>query len=447
MKFKYSLVVCSAVAFHTSAYSLGTDPGPVTLSVGGQSYRVTTIQGTYNNLTSTLSLTPWNGGAVNAGQIVESYKLLGYFPNYIPALNQWNPEENRTPYAVDPSDLTRVYYANSNGGSGAFVPNAGFLDTVLWWLVPVDGPSADDTKTSLQLNSEGLTSSFNLQSSKIALGLRYDCTVYDQKNVCVSFIGSKSDGKSFDATNGALIIAYKPTNNFRFGGYIDQSFGSSTSGGLTMKRGTPGFGSFAVWSQNADGSGIQVRAAANVGKADIESTRQAIGTAEAGFGKSNIKSTGFQWEVSKAYAINTLWSARPYVGYRKTINTRAGYTETDAVNSPLTYDSLKQSTDTLTAGATFAHALSAKTTMFLTAGVEHDLKNRIDSYAATSADIQNIDAIDMGSNQRKTRPTTSFALNHDIDKTQRVGVLLIHRKEAFASASTTSGFLQYSKGF
>jgi hypothetical protein len=41
----------------------------------------------------------------------------------------------------------------------------------------------------------------------------------------------------------------------------------------------------------------------------------------------------------------------------------------------------------------------------------------------------------------------SFALNHDIDKTQRIGVSLTHRKEAFASGSTTSAFLQYSKGF
>ena len=85
--------------------------------------------------------------------------------------------------------------------------------------------------------------------------------------------------------------------------------------------------------------------------------------------------------------------------------------------------------------------------MYLTAGIEHDLKNRISDYAATSSTIGDIDSINMSSDKTKTRPTVSFALNHDIDKTQRIGVSLTHRKEAFASGSTTSAFLQYSKGF
>jgi hypothetical protein len=314
---------------------------------------------------------------------------------------------------------------------------------------PVYAPLPNDTYESFLNNSYYLLTAFNLQSTKIAQGLSYDCTVYDQKNICVSFAGSKSDGKGFDATTGALIIAHKPSNNFRFGGYIDQSFGSSTSGGLTTKNGNPGFGAFAVWSQNADGSGVQVRAAATVGKVDIETTREAIESAEAGFGKSNIKSQGFSLEVSKDYAINSMWSVRPYVGYRKTTNTRAGYTEQSSndVTAPLTYSSLKQTTETLTAGATFAHTLSAKTTLFLMAGVEHDLKNRIGNYVAANDDIGDIDSIDMGSNKTKTRPTVSFALNHDIDKTQRVGLSLTHRKEAFASGSATSAYLLYSKGF
>lgn len=93
------------------------------------------------------------------------------------------------------------------------------------------------------------------------------------------------------------------------------------------------------------------------------------------------------------------------------------------------------------------HTLSAKTTLFLTAGIEHDLKNSIGNYQVASEIISGIEFSDMGSNKTKTRPAVSFALNHDIDKTQRVGVSLTHRKEAFASGSTTLAFLQYSKGF
>jgi len=85
--------------------------------------------------------------------------------------------------------------------------------------------------------------------------------------------------------------------------------------------------------------------------------------------------------------------------------------------------------------------------MLLSGGIEHDLKNRIDDYSATNSDIGEIDSIDMDANLRKTRPTASFALNYDIDKTQRIGLSVTHRQEAFDSGSTTSAFLQYSKGF
>jgi hypothetical protein len=313
--------------------------------------------------------------------------------------------------------------------------------------IPSSGPAEADTRMSMIGNAQALLHVFNLQSAKTAQGLSYDCTVYDQKNICVSFVGSKSDGKGFNVTTGALILAHTPTGNFRFGGYIDQSSGSSISSGLTVKRGSPGFGAFGVWSQNADGSGVEVRASANVGKMDMDTTRTAVDSAEAGFGKSNIKSSGFQLEVSRDYAINNAWSARPYLGYRKTTNKRAGYTETDAVEFPLTYSSLKQNTETALVGVRLGHQFSQNTALTLSAGVEHDLKNKIDNYLATNPDMGDIDSIDMGSNKRKTRPMVSFSLNHNLDKNQRIGVSVTHRKDTFNSAASTSAMVQYSVGF
>ena len=437
-----------------------------TIVYNGRTYAVSTRTGTYTDLQTTLAQQPWYNTGVTStvyttDNISSTSSLLSTNLTYtVPA------PINRTDIITRPLALySGADDLNPTGIRSEGVINSGYRvyyyfdiqpsrydnDYVFVWLVSdgLLGPNAADTLASFQLNASALRNAFNLQSAKIAHRLSYDCTVYDQKNICVSFTGSKSDGKGFDATTGALIIAHKPTNNFRFGGYIDQSFGSDTSGGLTVKKGNPGFGAFAVWSQNADGSGVQVRASANMGKVDIETQREAIESAEAGFGKSNITSNGFQLEVSKDYAINSMWSARPYVGYRKTTNKRTGYTEqsADDVTAPLTYSSLKQTAETLTAGATFAHTLSAKTTLFLTAGIEHDLKNKIDRYAAANGDIGDIDSIDMSTNKTKTRPTVSFALNHDIDKTQRIGVSLTHRKEAFASGSTTSAQVQYSKGF
>jgi hypothetical protein len=310
-------------------------------------------------------------------------------------------------------------------------------------------PSGQDTLLSMRRNAIALKQAFNLQSAKIAQGLTFDCTQFNQNNSCVSFIGTRADSHGFDANVGALILAYQPTPQFRLGGYIDQSMGSSSAGGLTIKRGNPGYGVFGVWSQNADGIGFQVRVAMNTDKVDIQTQRDAIGSAESGLGKSDIRSKGLLLELSQGLALNSDWIARPYVGYRKTTNTRDSYTEyaTVSVTAPLSYQRLSQNTETLSTGLTLGHTLSASTFLSLTAGVEHDMHNGIDRYQAVNQDIGIVDSIDLDTNKRMTRSIASIAVNHLIDNIQRIGVMFLHRREAFESATTNSVFVQYALGF
>jgi hypothetical protein len=367
----------------------------------------------------------------------------------------------RSLYCGNPRDLSLadnelfafVNFFNENGeGFNIIVISGAGFESDNWTIgnfLLVSGNSvvtAADTLNSFRPNAIALRNAFNLQSAKMAQGLSYDCSVFDTKNLCVSFAGTRSDGKGgLDDTRGALIVAHKPNANVRFGGYIDQSFNSSESGGLKVKHSSPGYGVFAVWSEKADGSGLQVRGSASFGKADMESTRSDIGNSEAGFGKSDIKSDGFQIEASRDYAVNAMWSARPYVGFRQLTNRRASYTETDSVVFPLSYSSIKQSTQSLLAGVRFAHTISAQTTMTVAAGLEHDIKNDVDRYEATGVD--DLGSIDMEDGKKNTRPTLSLGLTHVIDKAQRIGVSITHRKEAFESGYTTSGMVQYSRGF
>lgn len=323
--------------------------------------------------------------------------------------------------------------------------------TVLSYIAPPPtGPSAEDTLASFRPNAVALRNAFNLQSAKIAQGLSYDCSVFDIRSVCISFVGSRSKGENgLDNTAGALILAHRPNENFYFGAYSDQTFGSSNSGGLNVKRTSPGYGLFGVWSENADASGIQVRIAANYGATDLETTRTAVDTAEGGFGKSEIKSNGVQLEISRHYDLSSVWSARPYLGYRQTRNKRASYSESlsDEVKAPLTYSSLKQETETFLLGVGVTHFFSGQTFVTLAAGVEHDIKNDVDPYVATNEDIGEIDSINMEGGMKKNRPVFSLGFVHYVDRTQRIGFSITHRREAFESASTTSGMIQYSKGF
>lgn len=310
-------------------------------------------------------------------------------------------------------------------------------------------PLADDTRNSLASNARALRHAFNLQSAKIAQGLSLDCRTYDQKNMCASIVSTRVDGHGLDAAQGILIIAHRPADHVRFGGYIDQSYGSSASGGLTTVRGRPGFGVFGVWSPGSGGSGVQVRMAANMGGIDIQTAREALASAEAGWGESRITSKGIQLEVSRDQAINARWSVRPYVGYRISTNKRAGYTEraSDEVSAPLTYRPLGQNIHTLTAGAAFAHSLSANTSLLLRAGIEHDLKHHIGRYEAANEAIGAIAPIDMHTDTRRSRATAAFTLTHRLDHAQLIGLSVNYRQEAFEGASHLLTLAQYAKGF
>jgi hypothetical protein len=79
--------------------------------------------------------------------------------------------------------------------------------------------------------------------------------------------------------------------------------------------------------------------------------------------------------------------------------------------------------------------------------VEHDLHHRIDDYQATNQAIGTVNTINLDTNKRLTRPMASFSVTHMIDKIQRIGVMFLHRREAFESATTSSAFVQYSLGF
>lgn len=396
--------------------------------------------GLYNS-NNTLDRVIHNTGTITAlGNDVIFYVGSGFFGNVITPSAGYSNGDSITANVVENPDNNTL----QNYTWASLVPLAAGQVAAAQALA-----SSQDTRFSMMRNAIALKQAFNLQSAKIAQGLNFDCTQFDQNNACVSFVGTKADSHGFDANVGALILAYQPSEQLRIGGYIDQSFGSSSAGGLTMKRGNAGYGVFGVWSENSQGTGLQLRMAMNVDKIDIETKRDVIGSAESGFGQSDIRSQGFLFELSQGFSLSTDWIARPYVGYRKTTNTRDRYTEqaTTNVSAPLTYKRIQQNTETLMTGLTLNHVFSAGTFISLTAGVEHDFHHSIDRYQAINQDIGSIDDIDLDANKRLTRPIASLSVNHLIDNIQRVGLMFLHRREAFESATTNSVFVQYSVGF
>lgn len=396
------------------------------------------------------------------GQLVVGGKNIGAWDS-IYDYNWNNPPVDKTTFGIHSgtvrsnkytaviSGVTTDYLTGFTGtyGSQAYTLQLQDGSTTVWDLLfpnYVAGPNAEDTLASMQLNAVALRQAFNQQSSLMNLSLSQDCTLFDAKNICASFTGTRStqNGSNVDATTGTLVIAHRPTADIRYGGYINQNLSTSNQGGLRLERSTPGLGAFVNYTL---ASGLNVRGSVGFGKMDMETTRAVIGTAEAGVGKSNIKSQGVQIELNKAFDIKPGWAAIPYGGLRKVTTKRAGYSETasDAVVAPLSYADLQQTQTSAFGGIRFLGNIAPQTQLLLSAGVEYDLSSKIDDYAATGVD--GLGSISMQGGVKKTRGVFSAALSYDIAKNERASIAVLQRQEAFDSKAITSVGFTYMKGF
>ena len=200
------------------------------------------------------------------------------------------------------------------------------LDNVsgsIWDLVfSSSGPSAADTQSSIQRLASGLRGSYNSASliSNFPNSNTYDCNLFDVKGMCISAGGRYStvDNPSSNSTAAVVTLGYKVNSNIRIGGFLDQSVNTHSPTGIDISNKHPMMGAFAYWNQNADGLGYQVKLANAYQDKDLTTTRDVIGTSEAGTGKTSLNSRSYVSELSYAFMFKENTLVRPYFALRYT---------------------------------------------------------------------------------------------------------------------------------
>ena len=305
----------------------------------------------------------------------------------------------------------------------------------------------ENVSGSMQVNASALNEIFNLQNLKATQGLTNDCTFGAGSKVCVGVLASGADTHTLDAVTGGLVLAFQSSPNFRFGAYAEQARESQDRlGNVALKKGDTGFGVFAAWSSGEPGSELHVRAAANMGNVFIETTRDGD-LAEPGLGYSDVKSTSYQVDLIKDYALSTYWTVSPYVGFRENQNKRAAYTELNQafVSFPLAYSDLKQNIQTVSAGLTLALNVFNDTQFALSAGVEEDVKNRVDAYSASN---RNGDyEVSVGVAEKRKIETVGFSFKQGISSTDSIALSVTQRKVQDMPEPMVAGSIRYSKSF
>ena len=340
-----------------------------------------------------------------------------------------------------------------NGGTWRLVPSliSDTWDLILsGFSVIIPGPSAADTQQSLVNVAGGIKNTITQQNTVVNNSLNYDCAVFDKKNACVS-VSTRNTSSSADSnlndTSGVIVGAIRPHPKLRVGLYVDQNSQSSPQGNvITISNNKPLVGFFAVWNQNADDSGIQVKLSAANGQKDSRITRSVIGTSEAGSGSTQLTSQGIQVTAKYGFVVKKKGLIRPYLGMRFTENNVAKYTEgsSSSVTTPLSYSGIYTNATTALAGVEFAYKFNPKFTLFASANLESD--TNVTNGVISATGVNGLTPINLNSNPVKTRRSAIAGAYYDVAENQRVGLLGIYRQEPSQSESSTTAIATYHIG-
>jgi outer membrane autotransporter protein len=278
----------------------------------------------------------------------------------------------------------------------------------------------------------------------------YDCNLFDAKGLCVSVGGQQTyvDSPSANMTSAVVVAGYKVSPTLRIGGFLNQNVNSNTGSNVDISNNSPLMGLFAVWNQNENHLGYQVKIANAYQDMDVTTTRDVIGTSEAGRGKTDLNTQSYVGELSYAFLTNedkTL--VRPYAAVRYTRIKQDGYTErtTTAVTAPLTYAALSDRSTAALVGVKLNHKLTDKVNLTGSLGVEQDLNHDVDNLTASG--VSGLTSEAFNNNINRTRPVASVGAYYMPVKNQRIAADIYYQELPFQSTASTTAYVNYMIGF
>ncbi len=303
-----------------------------------------------------------------------------------------------------------------------------------------------NTYVALGTNGQQLNGLLNLRHSLLGVALNDDCNSFGNRKLCVSVGGRSSsvDGNaaSASATAGTLQLGYRVSPQWRVGITADQGLNTTGAGNYAVRQTQPLMAAYAVYAPSASAQGLQLKASLAYGTDDISITRTALTNTEAGQGQSSLSTKGAQLEAAYGLPVSGMWQAAPFAGIKSTAVRRAAYTETSGADFPVSYRAVSQSATTAYAGMQGTAVIRPALTVSVRGGIEHDVGNRIDSYAGS---IDTLGAFALTApNVQRSRAFASVQAAYRLSATQSISAAAYVSQQPLQGANGATVMLRYS---
>ena len=290
-----------------------------------------------------------------------------------------------------------------------------------------------------------------MQSTVLAAGLNFDCSLFGDHDVCASIAarytyirGAGFGDVSFPdsaQTAGNLQLAFRLNPHWHIGAFYDQGTVIAGVDTYTVKSPQPLLGLYAVYSATGTELGLRVRVAAAYGSNTVNMPSDSSGSSAS---SSRINMQGGQVDAGYLFGLTEDLGLAPFAGLRFAKVSRGAGTETLG-QIVVNYDAIANDALTAFGGLRLAGRLHPQVSVGLSLGVEQVLQSKLDDYGFSASRIGGFSF-----NSPQMNKTSGFVLgtlHYSFDRTQRLSLSLFYTQQSLDLPSGLTAQVRYSFGF
>jgi len=320
----------------------------------------------------------------------------------------------------------------------------------LWDLAVTVINITDDTNTSVITKVKpnvilGINNLTSVTEINFANMNTYDCNLFGQNNGCISLGGRYTaiTNPKIQTYSGVLTGGYKLSDKLRVAGFFHNNFNQKTPKSFKLSDKTPLLGALAVWNENANKLGYQLKLANAFQQKNAVLTREVVGSSEEGKGQTVIEAQSYVAELQYAYQLNDDTLLQPYLAVRRALIKQNAYTET-GVSSPLSFNKIEDKSITVLLGLKVNRRWSTDILLKGSLGVEHDISHTVDRLEPTG--ISGLTTVNLEESFNETRPVVSIGFEYDLTPNQRFSNVLQYQELPYQHKTEINAYLYYTIG-